>query len=229
MAKWDSLSRPKDQGGLGIINSHIMNECLLVKWIWKIAKGGNEIWYKLLEAKYMLDRNFFNSKCKGTSQFWQGLHKVKHLFKWGAFHKVGDGSLTSFWSDIWLGQSPLKVQFPNIFRICEDPTAMVADCCADIGWLINFRQILSLEENSSWEELLSVLQNMNLVQGVRDDITWALDSSKAFTTKSLYRFITHRGMCIPASEDVWRSKLPLKIKVFMWQFQHNKLGNLAKK
>ena len=97
MAKWDTLSRPKDQGGLGIINTQIMNECLLVKWIWKITKGSNDTWYKLLEAKYMSDGNFFSSKCKGTSQFWQGLHKVKHLFKWGAMHKVGDGSLTFFW------------------------------------------------------------------------------------------------------------------------------------
>ena len=39
MAKWDTLSRPIDQGGLGIINTHIMNECLLVKWIWRIAMG----------------------------------------------------------------------------------------------------------------------------------------------------------------------------------------------
>jgi len=33
MASWDSVSRPKDQGGLGIINTKLMNECLLVKWI----------------------------------------------------------------------------------------------------------------------------------------------------------------------------------------------------
>lgn len=36
MAKWDMVGRPKDQGGLGVINTKIMNECLLVKWIWKI-------------------------------------------------------------------------------------------------------------------------------------------------------------------------------------------------
>lgn len=33
MAKWDMVCRPKDQGGLDIINTRIMNECLLVKWI----------------------------------------------------------------------------------------------------------------------------------------------------------------------------------------------------
>lgn len=31
MAKWEMVSRPKDLGGLGIINTRMMNECLLVK------------------------------------------------------------------------------------------------------------------------------------------------------------------------------------------------------
>jgi hypothetical protein len=83
MAKWDVISRPKDQGGLGVINTKNMNDCILVKWIWKIVKGSEETWYKLLQAKYMPEGNFFKSKTRGTSQFWQGLHKVKHLFKWG--------------------------------------------------------------------------------------------------------------------------------------------------
>jgi hypothetical protein len=33
MAKFEMVCRPKDQGGLGIINTKIMNESLLVKWI----------------------------------------------------------------------------------------------------------------------------------------------------------------------------------------------------
>lgn len=33
MAKWETVSRPKDQGGLGVINTEIMNKSLLVKWI----------------------------------------------------------------------------------------------------------------------------------------------------------------------------------------------------
>jgi hypothetical protein len=70
MARWETVGRPKDQGGLGIINTRIMNECLLVKWIWRIVKGSDSLWYKLLQAKYMSDNNFFNSKVRGTSQFW---------------------------------------------------------------------------------------------------------------------------------------------------------------
>ena len=215
MPKWDSLSRPKDQGGLGIINTQIMNECLLVKWIWKIVKESNDTWYKLLEAKYMSDGNFFNSKYKGTSQFWQGLHKVKHLFKWGTMYTVGDGSLISFWGGIWLGQFPLKSLFLELFRICEDPTVLVSDCFTNDEWCVNFRRSLSPWENVKWNEILNLLQNVALAQDSRDDVPWALDGSKSFTTKSLYRFLTHRGVCIPASEDVWKTKLPLKIKIFM--------------
>jgi hypothetical protein len=33
IAKWDILCRPKDQGGLGIINLQLQNRCLLSKWI----------------------------------------------------------------------------------------------------------------------------------------------------------------------------------------------------
>ena len=33
MSKWDMIARPKGQGGVGVINTRIMNDCLLVKWI----------------------------------------------------------------------------------------------------------------------------------------------------------------------------------------------------
>jgi len=33
LAKWDILCRPKDQGGLGVIDLEVQNKCLLSKWI----------------------------------------------------------------------------------------------------------------------------------------------------------------------------------------------------
>ena len=108
-----------------------------------MLRGGNETWLKLLEAKYMPDENFFDSKTKGVSQFWRGLHKVKRLFKWGALPKVGDGSLTAFWGDVWLGQSLLKTQFPSLFNCCEDPTVLVAAYWDNGEWTVNFGRNLT--------------------------------------------------------------------------------------
>jgi hypothetical protein len=83
MVKWDMVIKPKDQGGMGIINTRLMNECLLVKWIWRIVQGSKDMWYKIIKDKYMTWINFFKSKTKGSSQFWQGSHEVKHLLQWG--------------------------------------------------------------------------------------------------------------------------------------------------
>jgi hypothetical protein len=58
MAKFDMVCRPKDEGGLGIINTKIMNDCLLVKWIWKIYQQPDELWFKILKAKYLGEKDF---------------------------------------------------------------------------------------------------------------------------------------------------------------------------
>jgi len=184
MANWDMLSRPKDQDGVGIINTLIMNECLLTKWIWKICKQPDEVWYKLLKAKYIRNKSF-KSNSRGASQFWQGLHKVKHLFKWGAIHKVKDGAQTFFWLDTWLGDSPLKVQYPTLFSMCRDPNAMVADLYSSEDWNIEFRGSLSSNEAMELNNLLSLLHDVHLDTSTNDIIEWALDRSRNFSTKSL--------------------------------------------
>lgn len=38
MVRWDAVTRPKIHVGLGILDTRRLNECLLVKWIWKIYK-----------------------------------------------------------------------------------------------------------------------------------------------------------------------------------------------
>lgn len=92
IAKFEMVYRPKEQRGLGFINTKPMNECLLLKWIWKIHLEPNTLWFKILKAKYVrAGAGFFDSNTIGSSQFWKGLHKVKHLFKWGAIFKVENG------------------------------------------------------------------------------------------------------------------------------------------
>jgi hypothetical protein len=36
LTKWDIVCQPKDQGGLGIQNLEIQNQCLLSKWFFKL-------------------------------------------------------------------------------------------------------------------------------------------------------------------------------------------------
>jgi hypothetical protein len=67
-------------------------------------------------------------------------------------------------------------------------------------------------------ELQAVELNSNL-----DSVIWALESNKRFSTKYLYRFLTDYGVASKMAGYIWKAKLPLKIKVFLWQIFNNKL------
>jgi hypothetical protein len=73
------------------------------------------------------------------------LHKVKHLFKWGIVYKVHNGEKVSFWDDVWVGEVPLKIQFPTLSNFCDDPIVSVAES-NEGEWSIDFRRTLSTAE-----------------------------------------------------------------------------------
>ena len=52
LAKWDILCRPKDQGGLGILNLQLQNKCLRAKWLVNLLNT-NGIWQTILTNKYL--------------------------------------------------------------------------------------------------------------------------------------------------------------------------------
>jgi hypothetical protein len=67
------------------------------------------------------------------------------------------------------------------------------------------------------------LQGYKLEGEANDIVSWALEPKKLFSTKSLYRFLTDRGMPSRVACLIWKCKIPLKIKFFLWQVFHNKL------
>jgi hypothetical protein len=105
---WPEVCRPKDQGGLGIINTRYFNATLMVKWIWRIFNPTERenLWYKLLRAKYLNVDNIFVCNNQGDSQFWHSINKIKHLFKLGAKYHLGYRERVLFWTDWWQGEGP---------------------------------------------------------------------------------------------------------------------------
>ena len=54
----------KKYGGLGILNSKLMNVALLTKWIWRLNQNESGLWADMLRAKYFPDGNLFPLKPK---------------------------------------------------------------------------------------------------------------------------------------------------------------------
>jgi hypothetical protein len=50
--KWSEICKPKKEGGLGIKDLRLMNSSLLSKWRWKLLLDGDDMWKKVILAKY---------------------------------------------------------------------------------------------------------------------------------------------------------------------------------
>jgi hypothetical protein len=50
--KWSEICKPKREGGLGIKDLRLMNSSLLAKWRWKLLNEDNELWKRVILAKY---------------------------------------------------------------------------------------------------------------------------------------------------------------------------------
>lgn len=59
-----------------------------------------------------------------------------------------------------------------------------------------------------------MLNGCALTDNKADCVQWALDMKKLFTTKSMYRFLTDRGVNSRVAGIIWMIRVPLKINFF---------------
>lgn len=222
MIKWQAMATPKEFGGMGFTETRTMNICLLTKWIFKLENGDRSLCCDLLRAKYLKDGSFFESKVAGTSQFWRGLHSVKEWFHRGAVYILGDGKKIKFWLDTWYGNVPLKLIFPNLFRICRNPKQLVCQVVENDMLQIDFRRNFGENEMKEWEQLVEIVDEINLTDE-SDKVKWGLEKSGKYTTSSLYKNILDLGVRDKKAMLVWRSKIPMKVRIFLWQLSRDRI------
>jgi hypothetical protein len=80
LTKWSIVCQPKDQGGLGIQNLEIQNQCMLSKWLFKLINEEG-LWQTILCKKYLARYTIGKVERKpGDLYFWLGLMKAKASF-----------------------------------------------------------------------------------------------------------------------------------------------------
>jgi hypothetical protein len=222
MVDWATVCRPKEVGGLGILNTKTMNIALMLRWIWRLYQNEEGLWVDLLKAKYLGDHDLFSPlvKTKG-SQFWNSIQKLKWHFKLGARHKVRNGRRTYFWLDWWTGRGPLHQQFPKLFACCDNHFATVAAVRSAEGWHIRFRRTFGLEETVEWENLCRIF-DLHPIHTDEDQVTWALEPSGVYSTHSMYLRMS-QGASVTYFKEVWKTRVPPKIRVFLWQLIRGRL------
>jgi len=140
-----------------------------------------------------------------------------------------NGSRVLFWHDKWCGEQPLKVQFPNLFRIACTRDATVHELLSwnwgQSQWNITFIRRLNDWEEESILSLLSLLADLDVdvhAEG-EDKIILSLESKGTFFVKSLcQRMLGSNGVDFPA-KAIWKSKAPIKACFLAWEASKGKV------
>jgi hypothetical protein len=230
LTKWNIICRPKEQGGLGIEVLDIKNSCLLSKWLFKLLNEEG-VWQQLLYNKYLSQHTLAQVSGKPTdSPFWKGLMRVKEkFFNCGNF-VIGRGDTVRFWEDTWLGDSPLAHQYPSLYGIVQRKHVMIDTVLNSTPINVSFRRRITGSKWLSWIHLCRRLMGISLNDN-QDKFRWTLTRSGIFTVKSMYAKMINSSVRFKHMY-LWKMKVPLKIKIFMW-FLNKKIlltkDNLAKR
>ncbi|GJY05619.1 RNA-directed DNA polymerase, eukaryota [Tanacetum coccineum] len=137
--------------------------------------------------------------------------------------KVGNGESTSFWNDLWLGDSPLNKRFPRLFFLEVDKNISVATKLRDSSLTESFRRPprSGIEE----ENLLLLIANTSSVMltNISDRWSWQLDSFGVFSVKWVREFIDDSLLPRSAAHTRWIKHIPIKINIFAWRVSLDKL------
>ncbi|CAA7043436.1 unnamed protein product [Microthlaspi erraticum] len=108
---WDKVCLSKAEGGLGIRKTSIMNKALIAKLGWRLLHDNTSLWARVLRSKCKVGdiHDTTWSVARGTwSSTWRSVVVgIRDVIRPGHGWVIGDGQRVDFWTDKWLGNSPL--------------------------------------------------------------------------------------------------------------------------
>nr|XP_020148235.1 uncharacterized protein LOC109733431 [Aegilops tauschii subsp. strangulata] len=164
-----------------------MNIALLSRQLWHIAQGEGGLWLAIIMNKYLRGQTLAFCQRSDGSQFWQSVIQLLLVLRIRTSISVGSSAAALFWFDRWGGDLSFAALFPDLFSIAVEPRISVEIALTDLGRLA-FRWPFGPPDLAAWNKLLGyiALHEPN-VDPATDRISWRLEPSGVFSTKSLYQ------------------------------------------
>ncbi|KAF8730242.1 hypothetical protein HU200_017220 [Digitaria exilis] len=164
LVNWSRVQRPKQFGGLGVLDLANFNRALYLRWQWLQWKDSTKPWSDLTI---------------------QHTPPELELFRTCTTIVLGDGRRVSFWHDRWLqGKSPKEIA-PNIYRLAWRKNERVATTLANGHWKRGLRRMNTTEQINEYVELWGLIRDVRL--GTQpDDIQWNISPNGIYSSASAY-------------------------------------------
>lgn len=156
--------------------------------------------------------------------------KLVHTFSSFGSFKLQDGLQIRFWEDCWLGNQSLEKRYPSLYNLVRNKNVVVAKVLERVPLNVSFRRAIIGDNLKAWHEIVANVVDINL-RGQKDRFTWDASKNGTFTVNSMYKKLMF-GNVIPRQSFIWKLRLLLKIKIFLWYLKEGVIltkDNLAKR
>jgi len=201
---WPKVCRPKELGGLGILDLQYFGWALRVRWLWLGKTDPNKPW-----AAFPISIN----------------KNAQALFSMALTTTVGSGSQTKFWTDRWLNGKSIELLASHLFACVPKRRAknrMVDDALRDNTWVHDIQGHHTVAVLAEYLEIWEMVQEVVLQPEVTDKHKWKFEASGDFSTKSTYRAFFNGAILFEPCRLIWGSWAPRKCKFFLWLVVHNR-------
>jgi hypothetical protein len=138
---------------------------------------------------------------------------------------VGDGHTSSFWHAPWLdGEKPKNIA-PSIFAISKRKNFTLNKGLFQDFWIekVETNDISTINQLIDFVGLWSLIKEVHLIEGSKDDITWKFTNFGEYTAASAYKAQSEGMVNYFMMEAVWKNWAPPKCKLFVWLILHNRV------
>lgn len=220
---WDTITEPKDYGGLAVRDLGIFNEAMILKSLWKLATKTETLWVQLVIAKYIPRSELWHSKRNyNCSVFWRNLmglrEKMLSLIQW----KIGDGNDCTVFGQPWFDQAtrhlPQNRQHKNL---------LIRDLKGPIEGTWDIECLINLFGHQLCMQIIGNIQPPSDNRG-NDVIIFKPAKNGIYSVKHAYNQLSgsHRGISV--YKDLWkavwkRGKVVPRVRLFVWKLAQNGL------
>lgn len=201
---WETVTKLKNQGGLGIRDLTVWNRACTIKLIWLLFFQSGSVWvawYKLHFLRGSLGSFWTMKPRQSFSWLANKLLKVRvEVYKWIKL-RIGNGVTCRFWSDNWSPFGKLLDFLPSTvsrFRIPKDTTLHQL--------FINGRWVIPPARSESQVSLHIFLTTL-ILNDTPDYYVWELEGKEytRYSTGLVYRLLCDQSPQVPWKFAVWNA------------------------
>ncbi|XP_073360244.1 uncharacterized protein [Aegilops tauschii subsp. strangulata] len=139
LAAWEMVCRPKNKGGLGVVDLKIQNQGLLLKMLHKFYNRIDLPWVNLVWSAYYVDSIPHASDPCGLF-WWRDVMQLSPIYRAITTVQVGDGRTVLFWKDLW-HDAILSDNHPRLYSFAMNEDVSATETPGDVfGVLKDFSQ-----------------------------------------------------------------------------------------